>query len=306
MTPILIGRWQTRLATVATLGIIVTLIFALAFGSLTFFAVIFAVLVFGLVWDVVYNLLQSLRWDRDWPAAFHVATGVIEGVLVFVVISLWGLPGIPAGSVSLPLFIAHYGTAWLVIFAWVEGPMRAFFPFWRFHGGRLLPVVAATDLDRRQRARHALSVTAERRPTRVTAAGLLFLASAVLAGTYAPLLLIRPELVLELSSLPTMPDVVALTTVAARVAGVIALVLAILYLSVGTGLLAGRGWARATAFVLAVLLLFVTVFGLVLVIGGAQPGTGVDVLSALVTTAIYIFIIVALASSGPYFRGRTA
>lgn len=306
MTPILVGRWQTRLATLATLGVLVTLVFALAFDSLAFFAVIFWVVVFGLAWDLVYDLLQSFRWDRDWPAAFHVATGVIEGVLLFVVISVWGLPGIPVGSVSLPLFIAHYGTVWLIIFAWVEGPMRAFFPFWRFHGGRLLPVVGATDLDRRHRARHALRATGERRPSRITVVGLLFLAGAVLVGTYGTLLLIRPELVLDPGSFPTMPDVASITSAAARVVGVIVLLVAIVYLAVGMGLMAGRGWARVTGFVLAFLLLFLTLFGLALVVTAAQPATGGEILSTLAAAAIYTFILVALAKSGPYFGRQTA
>ena len=50
----------------ATLGLLVTLAFAVAFNSLIFFPVLFWVFAFGLLWDALFIALQSLRWDRDW------------------------------------------------------------------------------------------------------------------------------------------------------------------------------------------------------------------------------------------------
>ncbi len=137
MTPTLIGRWQTRLVMILTLGVIVTAAFA-ATRDGPFFPTLGYVLGFGLVWDILYILVQKLRWDRDWPAVFQVANGIVEGLLIFWLIASIGLPGIPRGSVGPATFAAHYGLVWLTIFVWVQGPMRVFFPRWRFHGGRFV------------------------------------------------------------------------------------------------------------------------------------------------------------------------
>jgi len=140
MTPTLIGRWQTRLALLATLGVVVTALFALAYANLAFFLVLFYVALFGVVWDVIYIALQQYRWDRDWPAAFQVLNGLVEGVVLYLAITQLGLPGVPR-DLPLPVFVAQYGLVWLVVFLWTQGPMRALFPFWRFHGGTIIPRV---------------------------------------------------------------------------------------------------------------------------------------------------------------------
>lgn len=142
MTPTLIGRWQTRIVVLATLGSLVTAVFAVLYGSPLFFLVLAYVAIFGLAWDIIYSALQLLRWDRDWPAAFQVAAGIVEGALIYALLTVTGLPGIPAGLVPLGIFVSHYGLVWLVTFVWVQGPMRALFPFWRFHGGRIVPRVS--------------------------------------------------------------------------------------------------------------------------------------------------------------------
>lgn len=140
MTPTLIGRWETRLFLLATIGLLITLAFVLVFGSLEFFAVLIYVALFGVVWDILYIFLQRFRWDRDWPAAFQVFNGVIEGAFLYIAISFVGLPGV-SRDLPLALFVAHYGLVWLSIFLWTQGPMRALFPFWRFHGGVIIPRV---------------------------------------------------------------------------------------------------------------------------------------------------------------------
>ena len=140
MTPTLFGRWQTRLALLATIGLLISLIFTLVFGSSAFIYVLLYVALFGVVWDVIYIALQQLRWDRDWPAVFQVINGLTEGAFLYLVIRIIGLPGVPS-DLSLGLFIAQYGLVWLAIFLWVQGPMRALFPFWRFHGGVIWPRV---------------------------------------------------------------------------------------------------------------------------------------------------------------------
>ena len=138
MTPTISGRWQTRVATLGTVGAIVTSLFAAGYWDETFFLVLGYVAAFGIAWDVPYILLQRLRWDRDWPTSFQVANGVIEGILVYALIDATGLPGIKEGSVGVGLFVAHYGFTWLSTFILVQGPMRAVFPRWRFQGGRIL------------------------------------------------------------------------------------------------------------------------------------------------------------------------
>ena len=138
MTPTLFGRWQTRLATLGTLGVIVTAIFFAAYKDERFFLVLGYITLFGIGWDVIWIALQKLRWDRDWPAAFQVVAGVVEGVLVYSLIRMAGLPWIETKSVAIEVFTAHYGAVWLVIFIWVQGPMRALFPRWRFSGGRII------------------------------------------------------------------------------------------------------------------------------------------------------------------------
>lgn len=142
MTPTLVGRWQTRTLLLATAGVLITLLFTLAFGSSAFFVVLFYVWLFGLVWDLIYIALQHFRWDRDWPSAFVVINGFVEGALIWLLINFVGLPGLPRGGVPLGIFIAHYGLVWLTVFLLSEGPLRAIFPFWRFHGGRVYPQVS--------------------------------------------------------------------------------------------------------------------------------------------------------------------
>ena len=142
MTPTIFGRWQTRIVTLATLGAIATAIIAFAKGGdpsiIMFFMVLVYVAAIGLAWDLIYIALQRLRWDRDWPAAFQVANGIVEGIFIFVIIEYIGLPEIEEGSVPLWVFAIHYGSVWFAAFVWVQGPMRAIFPRWRFSGGRLV------------------------------------------------------------------------------------------------------------------------------------------------------------------------
>jgi hypothetical protein len=121
-----------------TLGLLVTLIFVAMYRDRVFLIVLAYVFLFGVIWDVFWILLQKLRWERDWPAAFQVGTAAIEGVWLYVVISMVGLPFIAKNSVPLSLFVAQYGLVWLVTFIWVQGPMRALLPRWRYMGGRVV------------------------------------------------------------------------------------------------------------------------------------------------------------------------
>jgi hypothetical protein len=140
MTPTLLGRWQTRIVLLATIGLLITLLFALVGSSWAYVYVLVYVAAFGVFWDVAYIALQQLRWDRDWPAAFQIFNGFVEGAFLYLVIRAVGLPGVPS-DLPLALFVAQYGLVWLAIFLWVQGPMRTLFPFWRFHGGVIMPRV---------------------------------------------------------------------------------------------------------------------------------------------------------------------
>lgn len=141
MTPTLVGRWQTRIALLATVGLLVSVPFAVVAGSGTFFAVVAYVAVIGVAWDVLYSFLQAFRWERDWPPAFAVVAAIAEAVLVFVLATNVGLPGLPR-DLAPALFAFHYTVVWLSVFFFAQGPMRALFPWWRFHGGRIWPAVA--------------------------------------------------------------------------------------------------------------------------------------------------------------------
>ncbi len=142
MTPTLLGRWQTRLLLLLTVGVLITLPFFWGkFGGKSgpvFFFVLGYVAVFGFVWDWVYNYLQQFRWDADWPAVFQLLAGVWEGVFLALLFSLFELPGVPRQEFSLGVFILHYSFVWLGVFLVSQSLMRILFPRWRFKGGQWL------------------------------------------------------------------------------------------------------------------------------------------------------------------------
>ena len=126
------GRWETRLALLATIGLLITLIFTLVFGSTGFLFVLLYVAVFGVIWDVIYIALQQFAGTATGPPFFRSSMESPKASSC-----TWS-----SGSSVYPechrplarLFIAHYGLVWLAIFLFTQGPMRAIFPFWRFHG----------------------------------------------------------------------------------------------------------------------------------------------------------------------------
>jgi hypothetical protein len=93
MTPTVIGRWQTRVVLLATVGLLLA--------------------------------------------------GIVEAALIYVLATTVSLPGLPR-DLSLGLFVFHYTVVWLAVFFFAQGPMRALFPWWRFHGGRIWPGVGAS------------------------------------------------------------------------------------------------------------------------------------------------------------------
>lgn len=144
MTPTLLGRWQTRLLLLATVGILVTLPFAMGIigpgSSSVYFWILAYIAIFGLGWDVLYNYLQKFRWDRDWPAAFQLLAGIWEAVFVGCGAKLFGLLPLPVPKEELSLgwFLVHYSVVWLAVFTVSQSLMRILFPRWRFRGGQWL------------------------------------------------------------------------------------------------------------------------------------------------------------------------
>lgn len=142
MTPTLLGRWQTRIFLLATVGIVVTLPFI--FGlignhpGLVYFWVLLYVGLFGLAWDCLYHLLQQFLWDHDWPGVLQFIAAIVEAIFLGLAIDIFGLPHISALDFNLGLFTLHYTVVWLAVYlsSWVV--MRLFFPRWRFRGGRWL------------------------------------------------------------------------------------------------------------------------------------------------------------------------
>jgi hypothetical protein len=140
VTPTLLGRIQTRIFVVATIGSLWTLLITpvlpnrgpLADAYGTTFRILLIVGVAGIGWELVYHGLQQFRWEKDWPALLGLLNGINEGISTWLIALAFGIdvPGIT--------FLVHFGTTWIVLFLWVNGPMRVLTPRWRFRGGRLV------------------------------------------------------------------------------------------------------------------------------------------------------------------------
>lgn len=145
MTPTLMGRWQTRLLLVGTIGLFITLLVGRYYDDLSgSFILLGYVLIVGLAADVLYQFIQTFRWDEDWPTSFQLLAGLAEGVFLWGLISLvrwdeFGLLGLPGvGTIPFSRFFNHYAAIWFAIFLVMQGPLRVIFPRWRFFGGRWL------------------------------------------------------------------------------------------------------------------------------------------------------------------------
>ncbi|MGH9121570.1 MAG: hypothetical protein ACRDYC_06440 [Acidimicrobiales bacterium] len=148
MTASLMGRWQTRIFTVFTVGLLWTAVITPFLPSgktpvgqsrigdlydVTLWALLWTA-AFGVVlWEPVWHFFQQFRWEKDWPAMFVLLQAIPEGALVHL--ALVHLE--PQLAVTWPAFLIDFGTVWLVIFVFVHGPMRVPFIRWRFRGGRI-------------------------------------------------------------------------------------------------------------------------------------------------------------------------
>lgn len=150
MTPTFMGRIQTRLFLLATVGVLWTLIVtpilprASAPGesqmgelySATFEALFWTALIGCVIWEPIYHLLQQFRWEKDWPIIFGLLTGINEGIVVFMVLNERMMEA--SGTVTTATFVTHFTTTWILVWLVANGPMRVIFLRWRFRGGRLL------------------------------------------------------------------------------------------------------------------------------------------------------------------------
>ena len=138
MTPTLLGRWQTRLFLMSSVGLVITIPFAIfSRPPLTPFIVLGYVTLLGLGWDVLYQILQNRRWDRDWPPVFFCVGAIAEALFVWELLQFVGLPGVPP-ALTLLQFGLHYTAVWLTVFSTMLGPLKLIFLGWRFRGGEWL------------------------------------------------------------------------------------------------------------------------------------------------------------------------
>ncbi|GAC1339798.1 MAG: hypothetical protein NVSMB29_07760 [Candidatus Dormibacteria bacterium] len=159
MTPTLVGRIRTRIFLVLSVGLGYTLLvtpflFKPTVAGMTMttrdvykvtVAGALVVLVAGIAWELVYHALQQLRWDKDWPSLFMLLNGVNEGVTAWfglhLINRLWSDQGVPGTlGVDNPifkLFVFHFTTTWILVWLFLQGPMRVVFLRWRFEGQKL-------------------------------------------------------------------------------------------------------------------------------------------------------------------------
>lgn len=141
MLPTLNGRIQTRIFMLVVFGGIITLLITPVLPHdpdyKTTFIVLATVLVLGIGWEIVYHVIQQFRWEKDWPTMLGLLTGINEGALVWLLLELELVPGID-GEVPFSTFVIDFSVIWIVIWLWVNGPMRVPLIHWRFFGGRVV------------------------------------------------------------------------------------------------------------------------------------------------------------------------
>ncbi len=141
MLPTLNGRIQTRIFMLATWGALITLLITPILPGdpdyKTTYIILATVAVLGVLWELVYHGIQQFRWEKDWPTLFGFITCINEGALIWLLLELEVVPGID-GVPKFSAFLIDFLVIWMVIFFWVNGPMRVPLIRWRFFGGRII------------------------------------------------------------------------------------------------------------------------------------------------------------------------
>lgn len=131
MIPSLTGRLQTRVAMMVTIGLIWSAIVAIfssaSFASLVTVLVLATVL--GLGWEYLYHRYSQTRWDRDFPSGLFLVMGFVELIPVLAITSTLDMP--------VSVVAIHFLGIWLLVWLFLQGPIRVVVPRWRFRHGRL-------------------------------------------------------------------------------------------------------------------------------------------------------------------------
>ena len=134
------GRIITRIVVTLVIGGLVTLVITPLLpndaGYDDTFMILLVVTVLGVLWELVYHGIQQFRWEKDWPTLFGYVTMLNEGALVYLLVRLGGVPGVP-DDLAFWTFFIHFFIVWNAVWLWVNGPMRVPFIRWRFRGGSI-------------------------------------------------------------------------------------------------------------------------------------------------------------------------
>ncbi|MEM9613363.1 MAG: hypothetical protein AAF962_25725 [Actinomycetota bacterium] len=142
MTPTLLGRIQSRLFLLGTVGLLWTILvvpvlpkFGASIGEVYGVTISALVIVafFGIGWEFLYHLIQQYRWEKDWPILYGLITGIPEGILTWLIVAVSFNPT-PSGVT----FFLHFASTWIVVWLVANGPFRVFLLRWRFRGGRIV------------------------------------------------------------------------------------------------------------------------------------------------------------------------
>lgn len=170
MIPTLLGRIQLRLFALATVGLLWTIVITpflfistpdglkmvLTIDSaggpsplaqtykLTLAALAITAIFGALVWEPIYHFLMQLRWEKDWPALFNLLQVFPECLSTFLLLHVAVLN--PFGDIGpdkqqyVPVlaYLFLFFTTWIVVWLFVNGPIKVFFVRLRFRGGRIV------------------------------------------------------------------------------------------------------------------------------------------------------------------------
>lgn len=150
MTPTLAGRLQTRVLVAMTIGALWTAAITPALPRPAGMPVSFAyrvtfeslglMVVLGFGWELIYHAVQQARWDKDWPSLVALLAVVPEAIpLWFVTHGLEVIPGtVRLSSPITPLYVIHVSSTWVLMWLFMQGPLRVLHLRWRFEGGQVL------------------------------------------------------------------------------------------------------------------------------------------------------------------------